>query len=422
MKQLLTQKHARRWTHWAALSAVAAASVIVAACGGGGGGNTTAGTFATGPIQGFGSIIVNGVHYEHDRSGVRITGDDDSTASASDLKLGMVVDIDSGRIDDNSRSIPNAISFRSALLGPVDSVDAGNKKLVILGQTVIVTDLTFFDSSISGGLAGIAAGDIVRVHGLFDKTTGETTATRLEKRAAANVNAYRLRAVLTSLDTSAMTFRLGGQLVDYSKVPSDKLRVALANDLVVRARLETAKNQAGAWVATRIDSSSRGRHDHDNHSAEVEGLIADFDSNAKFFVNGIEVNASNAVFEPGSLTLADGLRIEAEGTFENGVLVATKVEIKDRSGRRHGGKGGNGGDDNVFYSTELEDVIVSAVATDTQTLSFTGIDQQVRWDASTLFLRGTAAGLVAGAKLEIKAVPLPSDPSILLAKLVKFED
>jgi hypothetical protein len=410
----------RRWNRWLPVTAIAAA-VLVAACGGGGSADSGSATVAAGPIQGFGSIIVNGVHYEHDRSGVRITGDDDSSASSADLKLGVVVDISAGRIDDNSRSVPNAISFRSALLGPVDSVDATANTLLILGQTVVVTDMTYFDSSITGGLAGIAAGDIVRVHGLFDKTTGETTATRLEKRSLSSVSAFRLRAVVSALDTSAKTFLLGGQLVDFSALSSDNLRTALADGAVVRARLQTTKNAAGAWVATRIDSSSLRWRDHDHHNAEVEGVIADFDSNAKFFINGLEVNASNAAFEPSSLTLADGLRVEAEGVIENGVLVAAKVEIKDRSGRRQGRHGGNGGGDDD-YGTELHDVRIAAVDTTTQTLSLSGIDQQVRWDSSTVFERGNAAGLVAGAKLEIRAMPLASDPSILLAREIKFED
>ena len=81
------------------------AAVMVAACGGGGGGgggedpsggiDRGGSTLAQGPINGFGSVVVNGVHYA--TSGATITIDDQPGAE-SDLRVGQVVRVE-GTVD-----------------------------------------------------------------------------------------------------------------------------------------------------------------------------------------------------------------------------------------------------------------------------------------------------------------------------------
>ena len=75
------------------------ALVFFAGCGGGGGGGgassptaTAQNSFSTGAISGFGSVIVNGVHWSDDAS-VEITLDDDKGIK-DDLRVGMVVEIE----------------------------------------------------------------------------------------------------------------------------------------------------------------------------------------------------------------------------------------------------------------------------------------------------------------------------------------
>jgi hypothetical protein len=71
--------------------AVSICAALLAACGGGGVGTGGTGSFASGPITGFGSIIVNDVHY--DESQARVEADDGSTRNPDDLRLGMVVEV-----------------------------------------------------------------------------------------------------------------------------------------------------------------------------------------------------------------------------------------------------------------------------------------------------------------------------------------
>jgi hypothetical protein len=61
-----------------------------------------------GPITGFGSIIVNGVHYDIDRAQISVNG---VPASATDLALGQLVTISGTRDANAPRGQANSVSF-----------------------------------------------------------------------------------------------------------------------------------------------------------------------------------------------------------------------------------------------------------------------------------------------------------------------
>ena len=130
----------------AALTAVALSALVLAGCGGGGADSTT---FAQGRISGFGSIVVNGVHY--DESNAIVKDEDGATHNQNELKLGMVVEVQAGEIgESNNRQNATAqdITFSSLIRGPIDSVGADS--IVVLGQTVKVVAATVFDDVTNG--------------------------------------------------------------------------------------------------------------------------------------------------------------------------------------------------------------------------------------------------------------------------------
>ena len=74
-------------------------------------------------------------------------------------------------------------------------------------------------------------------------------------------------------------------------------------------------------TAKKIELENELEPEESSH-AEIEGLVANLSGNT-FTVNGISVNA-------GSLSLAgiaNGTRVEVQGTFSGGVLMATKIHI-----------------------------------------------------------------------------------------------
>lgn len=386
------------------------AALVLTGCGGGGtgdgGATESASSFASGPITGFGSVIVNGVRF--DDTSASVSDDEDNPRGNDELRLGMMAEVESaGVVSDSSGLHARArlIRFGSEIIGPVFSVAADGKSLVVLGETVKVTAMTLIDDRLAGGLPGLTPGaSVVEVHGLLDVTTGIYTATRIEPRP--NAPFFKLRGVVSNIDKTAHTFKIGNgtETISYDAI-AGAVPAALDNGLLVRVRLQTSP-VAGNWVATRIVRGVRTLGDH--AEAELEGTITatTFDVDKKFSVNGIAVDATNAVFPSGTAGIVLGARVEVKGSAVNGVIVATRVSIETEHERElrgfelHGTISSFNGDAKTFVLRGL-------------TVDFGG--------ATVEFRKGVVTDLANGRKIEIKGVR-SSDGIRLLAIRITFED
>ena len=366
--------------------------MALAGCGGGGGGGSMAtvggggtGSFSSGPISGMGSIIVNGVRF--DDSMAKVLDDDGTLHSRNDLKLGMMVRVKgkaNSRKPDNTDSA-DEISFGSELLGPIDSIDTAAKTLVVLGQTVQISASTIFEDGLT--LSALKLNDIVEVHGFVDPdpATHSLLATRIERKDLANVKAFKLQGKISNLTTT--TFQIGGLTISFA--PPVDMPASLTLGLLVRVRMATTPT-TGTRTAIKVSAVEVEVKDRDE--AEVEGMITDFTSSAKFSVNGQPVDASGATV-PAGLKL--GSRVEVEGSLVNGVLVAKKVQLKNEDEKRE---------------FELHGIVSNKTST---SLTFTltssgGIVAKVTFTIGVRFDNGlTAATLRDGVKLEVKGVALP---------------
>jgi hypothetical protein len=319
----------RRWAQGSAL--VASSALLLAACGGGGSDAPPAPAqpqghspvaFANGAIDGFGSVFVGGVRF--DDSAATVTDEDGNTRDRSALRLGMMVDIDSGAVDRNAAfAVAARIRFGSEVVGPASDVNAAASTLKVLGQNVLVTTSTVFDESLAGGLSAVANGAVLEVHGILDVAGAKVVATRIEPKAGAT--GYKLRGAVANLDTAAKTFTINGERIDYTGIAN--VPANLANGRIVRVALQTTQ-QAGAWVATRLVAAVR--LPEQQREAQIEGAITSFTSTASFSVNGLAVDAANASFPDGTTGLVLGARVEVTGSIVGGVLVASRVELKER--------------------------------------------------------------------------------------------
>ena len=229
------------------------ATALLVACGGGGDAVLTAGTatptsattYTQGVISGFGSIIVGGVRY--DDTWPRSSTTKATTATVSELRLGMVVEVDAGNVDRPAASA-RALQIRwgSEIVGPVGPVDTAASTVEVLGQTVLVTSSTVFDETLAGGLTALRAGDVVEVHGILDPANGRIVATRIEAEAGAT--AYKLRGPIADLDTTARTFTIGGER-DLLRRPAGGHRAARPGQWPDRARAaaDQRKSTAPGW-------------------------------------------------------------------------------------------------------------------------------------------------------------------------------
>jgi hypothetical protein len=301
------------------------AAALIAGCGGGVGEGGTGNGYTQGAITGFGSIFVNDVRF--DDSAATVLDTDGGSRSRNDLRLGMTVEVDSDAIASSSGSSSAAatrVRFGSELLGPVASVDAANNTFRLLGQTVMISATTVFDEQLSGGAAALSAGRVLEVYANFDPGTGRYRATRVEPAsAAAN---FRLRGIVSALDTTSKRFHIGSADFDYTGASSVPAR--LSNGSHVRLSLQRGEASTGRWSVLSFASGVNAPPD--GRDALVRGFVTSFTSTQSFSVDGHPVNATGASFPDGA-AIGPGMRVEVRGTVSGGVLQASRVSVRTDS-------------------------------------------------------------------------------------------
>ena len=380
-------------------------AILLTGCGGGGSGSsagTAKSSFTAGAITGFGSVIINGIRFKS--STASVANDDDEAQSETDLKLGMVAEVEAGEITSDSTGShgdAKSIHFRSAIIGPVDVIDIPTRLLVVLGQTVDVSNTTVFGDSLPNGPYSISVGGVLEIYGMLDTRTGHYVATRIESKA--NAAFFKLRGVVANLDTTARTFMIGGEIISFANLPPDQVPADLANGLLVCVKLETTKSADGVWVATKLKLAAH--HVTDHNEIELKGLVTSVTSPTQFSVDGIPVDASRATFVPDGATVVLGAEVEVEGTAIDGVIMATKVSIENQ-------------DQDEIDGFELHGAI-EMLDTTAKTFVLRGV--RVSYGGSAVvFKDGTESDLADGRNVEVKG-NLSSNGTTLEAKTISFE-
>jgi len=391
--------------------------VVVVACGGGGGGGNFAGIdrlgVTTGTINGFGSIIVNGIRYETANATFEV--DDNSNGSQAQLKVGQQVTIRWDSTDDGVTRRAQSVRYDDTLEGPIASINLVNQSLVVIGQVVIVDAATSFDDEIfPRDLTGLDPGDLVKVSGLIDGT-GAVRATRID--FSEDDDDFEVRGVIDNLDSGTSTFTINNLVVDYSGVLS---LPSLANGLFVEVEGDTFISGSTTLVATKVeieDDDLPGGDDGDD--GDLEGYVTRFVSPTDFDVAGVPVTTNAQTdFEDGTAgDLALNVKVEVEGSFNaNGVLVAREVEFESRDDD-------DDGDDDSLDGRVEGDVTGTPGAT-----TFTVAGVTVTVNSSTRFedltgVAGQSFGLddiSAGDYLQVRGTP--GSGATLTAAIVERND
>jgi hypothetical protein len=312
-------------------------ALLIAGCGGGGS-TDTAGTaassvVASGEITGFGSIYVNGVRYNTDnaeiyKDGVQVSDD-------RDLSEGMIVRVE-GSHDGGASA--DRVYYEELIKGPVDTVDAGNSQMTVMGQTVHIDAGTVFDSGTS--LANFLSGDIAEVSG-HAQADGSIRATYVEEKSGASVNKYELIGSATGVDDMAKTFMIGGLNVSYATADVSDLPGGNPTE----GMLVEVKDSLMAYTATSLSLDATKVEpinplegmDHDDE-LEIEGIVQDSSGLPDSFVmNDITVLiTADTQVEFGDITLIqDGVRLEVEGYLDSTgtSLVADEIQFEDHDSR-----------------------------------------------------------------------------------------
>jgi hypothetical protein len=389
------------WKSCVARAGLSALLLVLAfaGCGGGvdsgGTGAPASASSASGPITGFGSVIVSGVHFDDIRASI---ADAEGHARKRDaLKLGMIATIrGSALVTDTigTRSSANSIVLSNALLGPITNIDTNARTLTVLGQTVEVKSTSVFD--VAGGLAALSTGDVIEVYALINASNNHYSATRIERKIG--VSAYELRGVVSGLNTSAQTFNIGGQSIGYSGIPASEVPASLTNGRLVRVQLQP-KGAPGVWTATKLQDGVLVLAEQDE--ARIEGLVTSVESPTQFSVDGVSVDASEASIQAGSVGI--GLRVAVEGLVRGGIVVASRVHIKSDMDVENEG-------------FELDGTISSLDAA-SKIFMLQGVS--VDYSGNVDYRNGTNADLAIGKQVEVNGV-LSGDETGVQALTIKF--
>lgn len=384
-----------------------AASVLLwlAACGGGveTGGTGATGAFIEGPIAGFGSIIVNGVRF--DERNATVTDADGGAFNRDNLRLGMVVEVQSDRPMDDGNGGRSAtarhVRLGGSLTGPLEGTTqmGGITFIRVLGQVVRLTKATVFEG-VTGGAAGLSVSDVLEVHGFPspDSAVSDIVATRVEKRGIASAQ-FRVRGIARDVARlgSPPTLRVGSAVFDLTDtgVPAD-----LADGTVVRLAVGNAQVD-GRWPVERITVESRRLED--GAEAEVEGLVTSLLNQRSFAVNGVAVDARSATMPATALAL--GTRVEVKGRESNGVLVAATVELRT--------------DDQVFNDGIDLKGLLSGLDKNAKTFVLRGVTIVYGPSPPLQYVQGTEDDLQNDACVRVRA-KLDADGTRALATRIEF--
>ncbi len=281
-----------------------------------------------GVVTGFGSIFVNGVRYSTDVAEIEIDG---QPGTDTDLRLGQVVTIDAELAGTTTGAL--SVHYESNAIGPAAAIDMASGMLTVLGQEVVVTTETWWGGSlVIDELAGVAAGDLLRVSGLRD-ASDRIIATRIEPVSAGST--FKLLGIARDVDVVARTLYIGGQLVDYSAAglvsgfpaggprSGDLLRISAGN-----------LGASGELLADTLEWVPILPATESGEQAEIDGIITAVLSSSEFEIGALRVlTSADTEFEHGSAaSLAVDARVEVEGEFDaTGRLLAGKIEFEDRS-------------------------------------------------------------------------------------------
>jgi len=335
--------------------------LLITACGGGGSnladsgpgtggtgtgtGGTGSGTGGTGTggtgiavISGFSSVILNTDRIFDVDANTQLFIDD-SPVSLAQLQargLGMTARFDVATDVNNSISSGTLLTLRAGnqVVGPVTST----APLQVLGQTVVATGDTVLVDVPGAEVANIALNEVVEVSG-FDNASNIILATRIQRQAA-GVAVWRIRGTIYNVNLVDGTFAMGAQLINLNGVVPRNCGAGLANGDSVEVKvapdpaftagnlLDTVTDVECINFALNLPSDAVGNI----IEAEVEGIVTGFSSVSDFeILEQRVVTTTGTVFEGGTaLDVAQGVRLEAEGTLDitTGILTVERIRFR----------------------------------------------------------------------------------------------
>jgi Domain of unknown function (DUF5666) len=363
---------------------VALLTAALTACGGGVGSGGTGQEVVTstgptvGTVNGFGSVIVDGLSYDN-RTAPVVAETAPGRDAAAEVRIATQVRVDAtvvGTVTDISTATNTA---------------AAAPQIIVLGQTISLNNVGTAGpiTQFGGGYlkAGdLRVGDAIEVHAvqLRSATSNPLQATRIDKLAALP-STLRVTGVVTA--TAASSASIGALNLDTSKavaLPAGNA-VTVGQTISVWAVPHPLALPAPGTVvlqATQIRIRGLSVAGADN---TVSGAVSRLDATAKTFnLGSLLVNYANATITPTNASVANNRYVQVRGTTAaDGSLSAVSINVRDAGSNSEAELKGN----------------ISAYVAATKQFTLRG----VAVDASTATLKSCpATGLANGLFVELK--------------------
>ncbi|HYL00290.1 MAG TPA: DUF5666 domain-containing protein, partial [Steroidobacteraceae bacterium] len=275
-------------------------AIIVAAlalsCGGGGSGSSSSmsgmhNVVATGVITGFGSIYVNGVHFQTTGAVIVKNG---QTVDQSQLAVGELARIKGQANQSDGQGDAEEVDVDETVVGPISAIDTTNNAVTVLAQTVKINAGTSFGKSIqSGDITGLTMSEVIRVDGMRD-ASGNIVATRIDQGSSSDP--LQVVGTVAGLDSMAHTFMIGSLIVDFSSANLEHFPSGgPSNGDTVEVQGTSFNATTTTLTATELrrlmtDLEEGG----EDMNVEREGLITNFMSATQFDVGGQAVTTTSS--------------------------------------------------------------------------------------------------------------------------------
>lgn len=326
---------------------------LLLACGGGGGTSVASGGIggtgiSSGPITGIGSFFVTGTEWSVGSGGMVLL--DGRPFSESDLALGMVVTVEGTRAADGTGTATR-VEFDNDVEGPLDVTDPdlvlnpGVETIFrVFGQRFAADHNTVYAGTTFAGFQSFFTAipepvdAVVEISGLPDihPTEGPVIrATRIEVR---DPNGPVTGVTEVEFEGAVQCPADPCDVLDPFTIGSVSVTINDADPACGMTSLEDAElplengdsvEVEGVYLGIDLVCATRIELEDalpDIEEFEIEGIVTQVMDNASFWLAGIEVDAAGAAFEPASLQVQLGMRLEVEGALAGGVLVADEVK------------------------------------------------------------------------------------------------
>lgn len=257
----------------------------------------------------------------------------------------------------------------------------------IVGGYVINASSASFEHGVAADLSN---GRQVEVEGVLAGNV--LLATRVSFETSTPSNKVSVEGTIASF-VSLGNFQVSGQTIDARNA---QFEGGTAASLAKGQRVQVEGMLVnGTLVATKVSIESAPSA----QTLELEGTITAFVSIKNFTVAGQVVDASQATFSNGTAAdLANGRRVQVVGPVMSGVLLATRIEVKDAPEQQE---------------ASLKGAITNFVSVANFTVAGRTVDA-----SSATFEDGSAAQLANGRQVEVEGVLVGT---VLRAKKVSFE-